>query len=42
MLMGIQKYLHTTIDLMPTSDWDETEKLLKKVIKNPRARSDFR
>ncbi|QKX56852.1 uncharacterized protein TRUGW13939_03959 [Talaromyces rugulosus] len=42
MLMGIQKYFNTIIDLMPTSDWDETEKILKKVIKNPRARSDFK
>jgi ATP-dependent RNA helicase DDX19/DBP5 len=40
--MGIQKYFNTVIDLMPSSDWDETEKILKKVIKNPRARSDFK
>lgn len=42
MLMGIQQYFSTNIDPLDTADWDVTEKLLKKVIKNPRARGDFK
>ncbi|EED19756.1 ATP dependent RNA helicase (Dbp5), putative [Talaromyces stipitatus ATCC 10500] len=41
MLMDISKYLHTNIEGVHTRDWDEVENLMKKIIKNPRARGDF-
>lgn len=41
MLMNIQKYFHTTIEGIQTRDWDDVEDLVKKIIKNPRARGDF-
>ncbi|OKL63361.1 ATP-dependent RNA helicase dbp5 [Talaromyces atroroseus] len=41
MLMDIQKYFHTTIEGINTRDWDEVEAMVKKIIKNPRARGDF-
>ena len=41
MLMNIQKFFHTTIEGINTRDWDEVEAMVKKIIKNPRARGDF-
>lgn len=41
MLMSISKYFNTNIEGVQTRDWDEVEKLMKKIIKNPRARGDF-
>lgn len=41
MLMNISKYYNTNIEGLDTRDWDEVERIMKKIIKNPRARGDF-
>lgn len=41
MLMSISKFFNTNIEGIQTRDWDEVEELVKKIIKNPRARGDF-
>jgi ATP-dependent RNA helicase DDX19/DBP5 len=41
MLMNISKFFHTNIEGIQTRDWDVVEELVKKIIKNPRARGDF-
>ena len=38
-LAEIQNYFHTHIQRIDASDWDEVERVIKKTIKNPRAKN---
>lgn len=42
MLDDIRRYFNTEISMVKTSDWDELEENVKKIIKSSRAQASFR